>query len=352
MDEASPRRWLLVAREIGIPDQESGGDRWALDHLFLDQDGIPTLVEVKRSSDSRIRREVVGQMLDYAANAVAYWPMEALRSKFEAACERDDENPYGKIASFLDSGEETEDSESRFENFWSAVKTNLQAGKVRMVFVADDIPTELRRIVEFLNEQMDPAEVLAIEVKQYVGATTRTLVPKLVGQTAAAQQRKAVRPKGRQWNEESFYTKLGEEVGPEAVKVAQSIVEWIRPLVTRIGFGRGAEMGSIVPVLELERGRAKGGLNVHFFVLWTYGQVEMYFQWLKTKPPFDDNANRLELLRRINEIDGVALPEDAIERRPSIRLEVLADPARLKKFEDAVEWGLEMIRSTLKPEET
>jgi len=32
---------------------------------------------------------------------------------------------------------------------------------IRMLFVADRIPAELRRIVEFLNEQMDPAEVLA-----------------------------------------------------------------------------------------------------------------------------------------------------------------------------------------------
>jgi len=29
---------------------------WALDHLLLDQDAIPTLVEVKRSSDTRIRK--------------------------------------------------------------------------------------------------------------------------------------------------------------------------------------------------------------------------------------------------------------------------------------------------------
>ena len=48
MDRESPRRWRLISREIGIPDQEGGGDRWALDHLFLDQDGVPTLVEVKR----------------------------------------------------------------------------------------------------------------------------------------------------------------------------------------------------------------------------------------------------------------------------------------------------------------
>jgi hypothetical protein len=60
----SPRRWLLVKREAGVPDREAGGDRWSLDHLFIDQDAVPTLVEVKRSDDTRIRREVVGQMLD------------------------------------------------------------------------------------------------------------------------------------------------------------------------------------------------------------------------------------------------------------------------------------------------
>lgn len=83
IDGAEPRRWLLVSREMGVPGEEDGADRWSLDHLFLDQEAIPTLVEVKRSSDTRIRREVVGQMLDYAANAVVYWPVETIRARFE-----------------------------------------------------------------------------------------------------------------------------------------------------------------------------------------------------------------------------------------------------------------------------
>ncbi len=58
-----PLRWLLVNREAGVPAYEGGGGRWSLDHLFVDQDAVPTLVEVKRSDDTRIRREVVGQML-------------------------------------------------------------------------------------------------------------------------------------------------------------------------------------------------------------------------------------------------------------------------------------------------
>ena len=41
-----------------------------------------------------------------------------------------------------------------------------------MIFLADTIPPELKRIVEFLNEQMDPAEAFAVEVKQYVGDGT------------------------------------------------------------------------------------------------------------------------------------------------------------------------------------
>src|ERR671916_953213 len=75
-----PRRWLLISREVPLASEEDGSGRWSVDHLFLDQDAIPTIVEVKRSTDTRIRREVVGQMLDYAANGTSYWSIQALRA--------------------------------------------------------------------------------------------------------------------------------------------------------------------------------------------------------------------------------------------------------------------------------
>lgn len=49
-DSEARKRWLLVEREVGIAGEELAGDRWSVDHLFLDEEGIPTLVEVKRSS--------------------------------------------------------------------------------------------------------------------------------------------------------------------------------------------------------------------------------------------------------------------------------------------------------------
>src|SRR6187200_2468127 len=48
MDPQSPRRWLLVSQEHGVPDRgDATADRWSLDHLFVGQDAVPTLVEVK-----------------------------------------------------------------------------------------------------------------------------------------------------------------------------------------------------------------------------------------------------------------------------------------------------------------
>ena len=53
IDEKEPKRFLLIEQECGVPGREAGADRWAIDHLFIDQDAIPTIVEVKRSTDTR-----------------------------------------------------------------------------------------------------------------------------------------------------------------------------------------------------------------------------------------------------------------------------------------------------------
>lgn len=55
IDPAAPRRWLAIAHESAVPSELGGGGRWAVDNLFLDHDAVPTLVEVKRCSDTRLR---------------------------------------------------------------------------------------------------------------------------------------------------------------------------------------------------------------------------------------------------------------------------------------------------------
>jgi len=175
IDSDSPRRWLLIGREVGVPLEEAGGNAMSLDHLFLDQDGVPTLVEVKRSSDVRIRREVIGQMLDYAANASAYWPADQIQQLFEQRCEA-----------------------------------------------------------------------------------------------------------------ETSYC---------------------------------------------------------LFVIYTYGRVEMQFEGLARRAPFDQRSLRLELLQRLNRLRGVSIPETKLDKRPSIALSLLSDEKALGQFLETMEWALQVIQA-------
>lgn len=189
-----PRRWLHISREMGVPGEEDTVDRWSLDHLFVDQDSIPTFVECKRASDTRLRRQVVAQMLDYAANATEYWPLDKLRqSAAETALQRGTDLDT-EMQDLLQSEEP-----DAIEFFWQNVEQNLRTGQVRLLFVSDTIPRELGRIVEFLNARMEGTEVLAIEVKQYAGDVEEcggeltVMASRVLGLTEAAREKKRQR---------------------------------------------------------------------------------------------------------------------------------------------------------------
>ncbi|MFN7946608.1 MAG: hypothetical protein U0Z53_14755 [Blastocatellia bacterium] len=331
IDKEAPRRWVLVSREMSVPSEEDGSGRWSVDHLFLDQDAVPTIVEVKRSTDTRIRREVVGQMLDYAANAVVYWPVETIRARFEARCQAENADPSQELGNLMGTDLDP-------EQFWQRAKTNLQAGKVRLIFVADEIPDELRRVVEFLNEQMDPAEVLAVEIKQYVGKGLKSLIPRVLGQTADAQRKKSgASRESRQWDEDSFLSDLECKKGGEEAVTARKIIAWSKEHFSRIFWGSGKQNSSFIPVLDCQ------GLSHFPIAIYRSGQAEIRFQYMNR--PFDDPAKRLELLRRLNQIPGVSISEDSLSRRPSIALSALKDPASLNVFFEAIAWVIQTIKA-------
>lgn len=326
-----PRRWILVTREMSVPDQVDGNARWSLDHLFLDQDAVPTLVEVKRSSDTRIRREVVGQMLDYAANAVAYWPVEEIRAKFERRCDESGESPEAVLKNVLGLEEDTND-------YWNRVKTNLQAGKIRLVFLADVIPAELRRIVEFLNAQMDPAEVIAIEVKQFIGKGMKTLVPRVLGQSESARQKKtSSSSNANQWDESLFFERILKSRGTDECAVARKCLNWAKDNGLRIWWGKGKNDGSFFPLYDNRFGKN------FLFSVWSYGRVELQFQHMKT-PPFNDELKRWEIAQFISAATGALISKDSLGKRPSFGLDLLVDPKALNSFLTSFDWVLEKIR--------
>jgi hypothetical protein len=87
------------------------------------------------------------------------------------------------------------------------------------------------------------------------------------------------------------------------------------------------------------------GVERYLFALWTTGTVEIYFQWHKHKPPFDSEQKRLELLNKLNQINGVNISQDKISARPNIPLSLLTDKIEFQKFIDIYKWFIEEVKN-------
>lgn len=306
---------LLIRREQPVPDQENGSNRWSLDHLFLDRQGVPVLVEVKQASDTRSRREVVAQMLDYAANGVAYWPIERIVQAYEETTVAAGYNPDSHLGDFLE-GADT-------ESFWRQVESNLRSGRVRMLFVADRIPKELSRIVEFLNEQMRPAEVLAIEVEQFTSANgMRTMVPRLVGQTERAQSAKAVTEPVERLSEVEWQNSLESIHGVKARQGSERLASWLR------SNGYDVAISNSQDSLAASLLRPDGKRVWIFFMRKTSGRMETSLQNLANVPQYRDEAARQALLAAIKAWPTATLKaSDRLTGWPSVSLdEMLQEP--------------------------
>jgi len=229
--------------------------------------------------------------------------------------------------------------------FWEQVRSNLSAGRIRLLFVADRIPSELRRIVEFLNRQMRPAEVLAIELRQYEGQGLKTLVPIVLGQTQEAVQKKGGGSRStqtkRQWDEASLLDDLAEKNGPEIIEVARSLIAWIKRNADRVEFNDNPRWASMMPQFEVA-----GGLVPGPFRLWSDGMLNLTFQYMLDRPVFDDAARREEMRRRLNLIPGIALKEDAIRKRPTIQLTALTPAGSLDAFLAVMDWFVTELKQS------
>ena len=175
-----------MTREKSVAESAGTSGRWSVDHLMVDQNAVPTLVEVKRGENPAIRRTIVGQMLEYAAHAAATWSKDELRRSFEESCRDQARDPEQVIGDLLGP-----DEEASADRFWDKVAWNLAANRLRLLFVADRIPEPLKRVTEFLNAQMPGIEVFAVEVKRFGSGQSQALVPRVFGRTAFS------RPVGR-----------------------------------------------------------------------------------------------------------------------------------------------------------
>jgi len=348
-DSEEPRRWLLVKREMGIPDGEDRGDRWSIDHVFLDQDGVPTLVEVKRAEDTRARRLVVAQMLDDAANAVVFWPVDRMRTEFEETCKSTGLNPDDELLKHLHVSEVEEQNRTDYvESFWQDVKTNLTANKLRLVFVADTIHNELRQIVEFLNRQMDPCEVIAIELKQYISdnGAFKVMVPKVIGQTVESHNRKrgSVSSKGTDWDQDSFFSQFATRHSPDDVEVMKKIVNHYLKKDYEYYWGINTTKPSFLTQFECKN---TGSIVVPISIVLS-GSIIVKFDCLSRFAPFDNSQALEDLRQKYNQFSETEIPKSALNTWAChTTIEYLRETNQVQEYLDHLDWVCDEINSAI-----
>ncbi len=269
-----PCRWLLIKDEMPVPDPSTGSNRWSIDFFIVDQEGIPTFVECKRHDDSRSRREVIGQMLDYAANGHYYWNAAELTQFASESASKKGET----VDEYL---YELDSEYTKPEDFFENVENNLKEGQLRLIFFLEEAPQELKSIVDFLNGQMERTEVLIVEAKQYQEGNTKIVVPLLFGYTEQARMIKksvtVTTSSSRKWNEQSFFSAL-EKANSDHVSTAQSLMK-VGLFVTgrNIEWGKGKERGSFTARLVVSSQRFS------IFSVYTTGEFSINFGWNSKK---------------------------------------------------------------------
>lgn len=160
MDDAP--RLVCIGEEVETP----GG---FIDLLFIDENGILTIVETKLARNPEVRRKVIGQIMEYASH-VSNWTVDEV---------------YGLAKDFLGRHLEEVMRESwgdfSTDRFRGSIVDKLKTGEIRLVIAVDEIVETLRTTVTFLNKN-SKFDILLLEITSFNDAENRKIfVPSIFG---------------------------------------------------------------------------------------------------------------------------------------------------------------------------
>jgi hypothetical protein len=184
------------------------------------------------------------------------------------------------------------------------------------------------------------SEVPAIEIRQEAKQDHDTPTPELYGHKEKKIAKKDANKIKKQWDENSFFEDLESRRGPVETDVARKILDWAKVKKLRFWWGNGNTDGSVYPILDYN------DRTYYPIGIWSYGKVEIQFQYLKRNPPFDTMEKRMEFLDLLNQIPGFNIPADAISRRPNIYLAVLKNENALNQFLGILNWVIHEIKKS------
>ena len=147
-----------------------------VDALYINERGRLTLAEFKLWRNPQARREVIGQILDYAKE-LASWSYEDLQREVSKALKRKGNVPYELVREHAPDIDEAE--------FVDNVSRHLKRGEFLLLIVGDGIREGVENIVQFVQSHSGLHFTLAlVEAALYRDTAGRTIVqPRVLTRT-------------------------------------------------------------------------------------------------------------------------------------------------------------------------
>jgi hypothetical protein len=165
---AGAPRVIVLGREVRI------GNGWA-DLLATEPTGRLVIIEVKLAKNAEARRAVVAQVLTYAA-FLRHTPRATLEHELLAS-----HLAQRQYSSLLDAvTQNTQDGSVDADAFVAALDANLERGGFRLVLVLDEAPTELVKLVGYLESVAPELTIDLVTVSKYAVDGVPVLVPQRV----------------------------------------------------------------------------------------------------------------------------------------------------------------------------
>ena len=309
----NPPQWLLIKREMPVLDPSTGAARWSIDFLYVDHMAIPTLVECKRCDDTRSRREVIAQMLEYAANGHHYWSAEELQAHAQESS-----GGLDQLNSWIT---QTGAAGGTSGAFFEAVVANLRKATMRLIFFLEESPNELRSLVEFLNNQLKETEVLLVEARLYDSPSGQIIVPWLFGYSEEAKvaKRESRSQATRQTSERgegAFRAAVESSDLPSEVRDAILVLLDAWPPSTQGSTGWTFGVNAIFMVPDIMRTRG-------LFHLARNGDIQLYFGYWNPDAYSDVSAAQISLKNdfsaNLAALFGMEFTDKQMRSFPSIR---------------------------------
>jgi len=119
-----------------------------IDNLYISPQGYLTIVETKLWRNPEARREVVGQILDYAKE-LSKWTYDDLDTAVKTYNKHFNSNSDGLLATIrrFEPGDENDE-----QYFIDSISRNLDRGRFLLLIVGDGIRESVEDMVEYLNQ--------------------------------------------------------------------------------------------------------------------------------------------------------------------------------------------------------